>query len=83
MDLASMHLHGPRPILKDVLVLFLKPSNGLVDHLRGLLGQLAVIHMETDSHLVPFDGLVRNSSIIWVELVFMLGKTLDELLVVE
>jgi hypothetical protein len=39
--------------------------------------------METDSHLLPFDGLVGNTSIIWVELVSMLGETLDELLVLE
>jgi hypothetical protein len=83
VDLAPMHFHSPRAIFKDALILVLELTDGLIDHLRRLMGQLAVIHMETDSYLLPLNGLVGNTSIIWIELEPMLGEALHELLVVE
>ena len=78
-----MDLHSTRTILEDALILLPEPANCLVDYFRGLVGQLAVIHMEANSHLFPLDSLVGNTPIVWVELEPMLGETLHELLVVE
>ena len=46
------------------------------------MGKLAVIHMKTHGNLLPFDNLVGNTPIIWVELEALLDQTLDKLLVV-
>ncbi len=81
VDLAPMHLHCPRAIFKVALILVLEPTDGLINNLRRLVGP--VIYMKTDRHLLPFDSLVGDTPILWIELEPMLGEALHKLLVVE
>ena len=78
-----MNLHFSSSIFKHILVFRSKPLYSFVHNLRNEMQNLAIVHVETHSQLLPFHLLdVSHARIIGVELESLGLQTLDKLLVV-
>jgi hypothetical protein len=67
-------------------VLLLEPSNHIIHCLRTLVAQLAVVHMEADSHLMAIDHLVGHTRVVLlggIKLGPIVSKTFTKLPVVQ
>jgi hypothetical protein len=61
--IASAHRHFSGPVLKDTLILLPEILNHAIHDLGFAMAKLAVIYMETDSHLFTFNILVGDARI--------------------
>jgi len=66
-----------------MLIFRSKPFYGFINDLRDEMRNLAIIHMNTCSQLIPFYLLVGHARIIGVELKSLGLQALDKLLVVK
>jgi hypothetical protein len=80
--LASAHRHFSRPFLEDTLIFLSKILNNAIHDLGFAIAELAVIYVETDSHLFTFNHLVGDAWIIRVDHKVNGRQALDELPIV-
>jgi hypothetical protein len=80
--LASAHRHCSGPVLEDTLIFLSNILNHAIHELGFAMAELAVIYVETDSHLFTFNHLVGDARIVWVDHEVNVRQALDKLLIV-